>query len=169
MSLNAFSQSRSDTFTFDASRNSHKATITLTVTRFNPKEHEISGLQPCDDLQAVKIDGRTPIGAGICNTPKYEIISMALVFDGHKIRIPKEIYADCYEPPFAWSMSHISDYFSLRIGDDLKSVFVFMSGSDGAGHYDVIWVFRSDGKHSRITNTASDCGMINFDCPTDQP
>jgi hypothetical protein len=164
-----FAQGRIGSFKFEANRNGHTATISFTVREFNPKEHKISGLS-VGDCNASRIDDRIPLGVE-CNLPKYEIQSMDLVFDGHNIRIPKDLYSDCYEPAFAWPMSHvsISHSFAVKIADDLKGVFAFMSGSDGAGHYDVIWVLRSDGKHSRITNNISDCGMINCCCVNSEP
>jgi hypothetical protein len=169
ISIMAFPQDMTGIFKFDASRDGHIATISFTVREFNPKEHKISGLS-LSDRNAFRIDGRVPIGVD-CSIPKYHIQSIDLVFDGRSIRIPKELYSDCYEPAFAWPMSHksISNAFAVKIADDLKGVFAFMSGSDGAGHYDVIWVLRSDGKHSRITNTVSDCGMIDCACASSEP
>ena len=170
ISINAYPQQRTGTFKFDASRNGHTATITFTIREFNPKEHKISSLPVGDNCDQSRIDGHVPLGVE-CNLPKYEIQSIALNYDGRSIRIPKELYADCYEPAFAWPMSHksITNAFAVKIADDLKGVFAFMSGSDGAGHYDVIWVLRSDGKHSRITNTVSDCGMIDCACANSEP
>ena len=52
--------------------------------------------------------------------------------------------------------------FAVRIGDDLKSVFIFMYGGDAAGSYQVLWVLRPDGKHSRFSGACADCGFIDF-------
>jgi hypothetical protein len=52
----------------------------------------------------------------------------------------------------------------VKFGEDARSVFVFMHGSDGAGVYDVIWVLRRDGRHSRFANAGGDCGLFNFYC-----
>ena len=46
--------------------------------------------------------------------------------------------------------------------DDYKSVFIFMDGGDGSGNYQVLWVLRLDGKHSRFSGACSDCGFIDF-------
>jgi len=50
----------------------------------------------------------------------------------------------------------------LKIGDDGKSVMVFMSGSDAAGGYQIFWIFRSDAKHSRFGSGASDADVSGF-------
>jgi len=35
---------------------------------------------------------------------------------------------------------------------------------DFAGVYDVIWVLRKDGRHTRFTDSEGDCSFLNFDC-----
>lgn len=46
------------------------------------------------------------------------------------------------------------------MGDDVRSAFVFMQGADAAGTYEVIWVFRQDGRHSRMTFTTGDISLF---------
>lgn len=58
----------------------------------------------------------------------------------------------------------MNKYLAIKLGDDMKSVFVFLAAGDGAGVYDVIWVLRKDGHHARFTNSGGDCGFLNFDC-----
>lgn len=57
----------------------------------------------------------------------------------------------------------ISKFFAMRIGDDLQSVFIFMAGGDAAGSYEVLWVIRTDGKHSRFSGKGTGKPFFNFD------
>jgi hypothetical protein len=161
VSVDAYTQDRTGTVEFSTSRDGHTATIIFSVGKFNPSTHIIVGMDPCEDYSEVKIDGRYPLGTD-CTFPEYEIQSMRLNYDGVIIEIPKELYSDCYNPPFPPLDDYISNYFKMIIGNELNSVFVFMSGGDAAGHYQVIWVLRPDGKHSRLTQACSDCSFIDM-------
>ena len=103
-----------------------------------------------------QIDGRPPLGTdgGI---PQTEIESVRLYIDGKEVPVPKDLYSDCYEPSFESNAS-----FAAKFADNLEGVFVFMNGSDAAGSYQVLWVFRRDARHSRFSGACSDCGFIDF-------
>jgi hypothetical protein len=58
----------------------------------------------------------------------------------------------------------MKNYLAIRFSDDLKGVFVFLAGGDGAGVYDAIWSLRKDGRHARFTNSGGDCGFLDFKC-----
>jgi len=88
------------------------------------------------------VDGRPAIGTD-GNIPGVEIDSMRFYLDGKEIRIPSRLYADCFEPNFG------NDYVTLKFGRDLQSVIISMSGSDGAGGYQVVWRLRKNGQHRR--------------------
>jgi hypothetical protein len=68
---------------------------------------------------------------------------MRFYLDGKEIRIPSRLYADCFEPNFG------NDYVTLKFGRGFQSVIISMSGSDGAGGYQVIWTLRKNGQHRR--------------------
>ena len=61
----------------------------------------------------------------------------------------------------------MNKYLAIKFGDNMKSVFVFLHAGDGAAVYDVIWVLRSDGKHTKFTNSGGDCSFLNFNCTPD--
>jgi hypothetical protein len=148
------------TFSFETRRDSHVAKIVFRTKSFNRSEHKV--IQGAD--QCVKIDGHEPLGTD-CGMPSVELTSMRLYFDGREIPIPRRLYADSYQPALRKDYSsadYKNHYFALRIGDDLQSVFAFMSGGDGAGSYQVLWVLRKDGKHSRFSGSCGDCGFIDF-------
>jgi hypothetical protein len=166
ISANGFSQDRTGTIVLDTSHEGHTAKVRFTVSAFVPSLHKV---EACSDSGPIIIDGRKPLGVGICDLPEDVIGSMILSFDNVEIDIPKELYSDCYEPQFPGTNRPTSEYLVIRIGDDLKSVFVFMNGGDAAGHYQIIWVLRTDGKHSRFsTGSCADCNFINFDSEFDE-
>ena len=68
--------------------------------------------------------------------------------DGRKIRVPNWLYADCYNP----NLEH--RYVNIRWGRDARTVLVTMLGADGAGAYNVVWIFGKNGKHSRYFKDA---------------
>jgi hypothetical protein len=88
------------------------------------------------------IDGRVAYGAEVI--PQAEIKSIRFYLDGKTIKVPKRLYSDCYDPNLR------DNPLTLRFSDDFQSVFVSMWGSDGAGGYNVIWVLRKNGRHSRF-------------------
>jgi hypothetical protein len=102
------------------------------------------------------LDGKVALGTdgGI---PKIEIERMDLMFDGNTVTVPVILYRDVFEP------SLIEKHFAIRLGDDPASLFVFMNGSDGAGSYQLLWVFRRDGNHSRFSVPCPDCQFIDFE------
>jgi hypothetical protein len=88
------------------------------------------------------VNGKLALGTD-GNIPNIEIDSVKLSFDGKEIIIPKNLYANCFEPNLD------ERDLSLRFSRDFQSLIVTMSGSDGAGGYEVVWRFRKDGRHSR--------------------
>ncbi len=136
---------------FEAKNSGHRARLAIRTRPFRKEAHQVE----CKDGDCL-IDGRIAMGTdgGI---PKIEIESMQLVFDGKAMAIPAKLYRDVFEPNFK------EGTFAIRLGDDLASLFVFLGGSDGAGSYQLLWVFRRDGKHSRFSVPCPDCRFIDFE------
>lgn len=141
-------------FKFDRRKSGRTARVIFNTRTFAPARHRVTrkGKNRCP-----VIDGREPLGTD-CTMPRSEIESIALSFDGVETPVPPALFADCYNPNF-----DEGNNFGVRLGDDLKSLFVLMSGSDGAGSYTVIWVLRSDGRHTRLVDACSDCRFIDFE------
>jgi hypothetical protein len=55
-------------------------------------------------------------------------------------------------------------YLAIKFSDDMKAAFIFLQAGDGAGAYDVVWVVKKDGRHTRFSNSGGDCSFLNFDC-----
>jgi hypothetical protein len=146
-------------FRFDARKGAHSATLILKTKAFDPSRHR-TRLKMFGELGLTTVDGRVALGAE-SGTPGVEIESFRLIFDGKELRVPRRLYSDCFNP------STDPSSLVLKFGQDTRSVFVFMTGSDGAGVYDVVWVLRKDGRHSRWANAGGDCSLFNFYCGLD--
>jgi hypothetical protein len=145
------------TFRFEDKREGHTSRLVFGTGAFEPSRHRITFGKPSDPMY-LKVDGRGAFGVD-GNTPRTEIKSVEFYFDGRRVAVPRGLYSDCFNPNFG------ADYFAVKNGDDSASVLVFMAGGDAAGSYQVIWVLRKDGRHSRFTNPCSDCdyrGLMTF-------
>jgi hypothetical protein len=136
---------------FETEKNGHTARLAIRTRPFRKEAHkiEVKG-------GGFLVDGQVAVGTdgGI---PKIEIESMRLAFDGRTVTIADALFHDIFEPRFK------EGSFAVRFGDDLASLFVFMAGGDGAGSYQVLWVFRLDGRHSRFSQPCSDCRFLDFE------
>jgi hypothetical protein len=131
-------------FKFEKRQGSHKALVIFHTRAFEPSKHRVTKARNYQTL----IDGRWAHGTD-GNVPKIEIALVKLSLDGKDVSIPGRIYADCFEPDL-----NASDLV-LRFGRNFRSVIITMSGSDGAGSYEVIWRLRKNGNHSRSFSQGS--------------
>jgi hypothetical protein len=129
---------RLGTFQFEKKEGSHTARVVFRTRLFARARHRSTRVVRGQTM----VDGRPAIGTD-GNIPGLEIDSMRFYFDGKEIRIPRRLYADCFDPNFG------NDYVTLEFGRDLRGVTVTMTGSDGAGGYQAIWRLRKDGRHGR--------------------
>lgn len=135
----SLNQSRTvGTFKFSKKQAGHSVVLTIRTKRFRSSEHRISR----DAQYQIRVDGRLAWGTD-GNVPDIEIGSMTLVFDGKELTIPRKLFKDCYEPNLD------GRFLKMRFGPQFKSVVVSMSGSDGAGGYEVLWTARTNGVYSR--------------------
>lgn len=151
--------SGAESFRFEARRGRHRATLVMRTKKFDPSRHSVK-LKKVGELLVTTVDGRVALGTD-GGTPFVEIESLRIFFDGREVRVPRRLYSDCFNPGTG------DRHVAVKYGEDTRSVFVFMNGSDGAGVYDVVWVLRSDGRHSRWANAGGDCSLFNFPCGLD--
>lgn len=116
----------------------HKIIFTIVRDKFDTANHDISRL-----MENI-IDGRLCHGTD-GDVPQTEIKYISLNIDGKEIQIDPALYRDFYNPNLGYNDG--SKYVDVFWGDDYQSVFMLMNGSDGAGSYSVVWVFRKNGKH----------------------
>ena len=139
ISAGVFAQStETRTYKFEKKEGSHTARVVFRTKVFARAGHRSTKVVRGQTM----VDGRPAIGTD-GNIPGVEIDSMRFYLDGKEIRIPPRLYADCFEPNFG------NDYVTLKFGRDLQSVIISMSGSDGAGGYQVVWRLRKNGQHRR--------------------
>jgi hypothetical protein len=72
-----------------------------------------------------------------------ELISLSVTVDGRKWSIPKRAYGDLLNPNLD------KQHDTATLSRDGKSLAVKMENSDGAGSYNVRWIFRRNGTYSR--------------------
>lgn len=139
MSAGVCAQSkRIGTFQFEKKEGTHMARVVFRTRVFARARHRSAGVVRGQTM----IDGRPAIGTD-GNMPSVEIYSMRFYLDGREIKIPASLYADCFDPNFG------ADYVTLKYERDFQSVAISMSGSDGAGGYQVNWRLRKNGQHRR--------------------
>jgi len=134
---------RISAYQFQKSKGKHTTRIVIRNEPFNSSRHKVG----YDERTGRNlVDGRVAYGAE--SVPQTQVDSIEFYFDGTKIKVPRWLYADCYNPNLE------NEYVNVRFSRDLQSVLVTMWGADGAGAYGVVWVLRKDGKHSRYFKAA---------------
>src|SRR5215813_821607 len=130
--------------TFQARRyiGGHVARVVLRTKNFDAAKNKVG----YDEKIGNTVNGRKAYGAE--SVPKAEIVFLKVFFDGEEIKLPRSLYSDCYDPNFG------KEYVKLSFSRDYGRLFVSMSGSDGAGGYEVVWVIRRDGRATRFFKPA---------------
>lgn len=113
--------------------------VDTTYSEYNG--NKIAYYQIKDDL----IDGTEAYGID-GNLPRFEIDNFSIRIENRVISIPKNAYSDLYEPHFCSKYNTVQVYES----SNGKYIYVYMSASDGAGSYDVKWIFSKGRYISRI-------------------
>ena len=132
----------------------HQVRIVIRTRSFRATQHRIKMVSNQEVLQTW-IDGKLALGTD-ATLPRKEISSFRLIYDGKNVPVPTALFVDCFDPNLD------KDYFWVKFADDGQSVMAFMAGSDGAGGYQVFWILRSDGRHSRFSNAVSDADYVDF-------
>jgi len=120
----------------------HVAKVVFRTRSFDSAKNKVG----YDDKIGNTVNGRKAYGAE--GVPKAEIVSLKVFFNGEEVQVPRQLYSDCYDPNFG------NEYIKLSFSRDFSKLFVSMSGSDGAGGYEVVWVIRRNGRASRFFKPA---------------
>ena len=89
----------------------------------------------------VAIDGR-PVWGTDGNYPKTQVIGVDVRVEGKQIPISRAFYNDIYE---------CSNSFNVYKNGD--TYFVYQWNSDGAGGYQIVWVFTKEGLKQRLVGS----------------
>ena len=133
---------RIGTFQYQKQTSGHVAKVVFRTRSFDSAKNKVG----YDDKIGNTVNGRRAYGAE--SIPKAEIASLKVFFDGREVQVPRHLYSDCYDPNFG------NEYIKLSFSRDFSKLFVSMSGSDGAGGYEVVWVIRRNGRASRFFKPA---------------
>ena len=87
------------------------------------------------------IDGR-PVWGTDGDLPRTQVDNIKVVVDGQEIEIHEVFYSDIYECDNEISIYKNSDTY-----------FIYQLNSDGAGAYEIVWVFDKSGLKQRLVGT----------------
>jgi hypothetical protein len=133
---------RIGTFQYRRETSGHVARLIFRTRSFDSAKNKVG----YDDKIGNTVNGRKAYGAE--SVPKAEITSFIVFFDGERVQVPRQLYSDCYDPNFG------NEYIKLSFSRDFSKLSVSMSGSDGAGGYEVVWVIRRNGRAFRFFKPA---------------
>lgn len=106
------------------------------------------------DWYVYQIDGKPFLGTdGLI--PTEEIKHIKVKYNGNIVSIPKDAYSDLYEPNIcSRNLEELDTYCYIHpyLTKDGEHLFLLMEGSNGAGVYEVIWVFRNGEFITRAIN-----------------
>jgi hypothetical protein len=113
-------------------------TLNIGVRPFSAKNHKIhrskAGCTNCTSSYVDKIDGTKPWGVD-GGLPTTEIYNIAFKVNNSEFVIPAKSYNDLYQP----SLENAKIYV-----DKSGNYYLYIpNNSDGAGGYDVVWVFNN--------------------------
>ena len=106
-------------------------TVELRMAPFQAKQHV---LEKDKRGWIQKIDGKRPVGTD-GEMPDQKLISLHMIIRGNLVDIPAAAWNDVYEPDP--ETCHV--FFDTRTG----FIYVNILGSDGAGAYEIFWIFKN--------------------------
>jgi len=151
--IKPFRSPHEKTHTYRTERNGNRATIEIVENAFSCSGHEVKS----DEKGYSLIDGRSPRGTD-GTMPITEIKKMIIEWNGKTFEVDRKIYEGCFNPFFD------ENNFYFAFSEDSSTLLAFLSASDGAGVYGVMWIFRDDGKNSRLFAGYGDCTMFDTWC-----
>ena len=121
LSTGVFAQAKKvGTFQFEKKQGAHRALVIFHTKALAGAGRRVTGLERGQTM----VDGRTAIGTD-GNIPGVEIVSIRFYLDGKEVKVPRRLYADCFDPNFG------KGDVTLKFGPAFRSVIVSMLGSDG--------------------------------------
>jgi hypothetical protein len=125
------------TRTINCERDSCKFVLTIILESFDLVK-SYNDFNIVDGIRVYGIDGPPPYDYDSYMITR--IKTMSLEINHQSILIDKSMYSCFLDPNIG------EQYFAAYFSEDNRSVFVLLSGSGGAGAYNVIWCFSADGK-----------------------
>ena len=104
--------------------------------------------QETEKKYLTRIDGK-PFYGDYGSMPKTTIDKITVLFGADTIGIPKEAYADLYNPIFSYNENGVEKYINnVFLSADGRTVYIYMLKREFGGSYEVTWVIQ-EGKYLR--------------------
>lgn len=123
--------------------------VRLATRAFDERKHSLT-------TSPLAIDGLHPLGTDISDLPRNELAELELSWNGKPIPIPKALYTDCFNAYLSVgngrTLSSGEPYLMGLLGEDGSSVLVdmFVRETSVICGYEVLWILRRNGDHSRF-------------------
>jgi len=89
-----------------------------------------------------RIDGKIFYG-DYGKVPVTQIDNITVLFGEDTIAIPKEAYADLYNPIFSYSENGVQKYINnVYLSADGRKVYIYMLKRESGGSYEVTWIIQ---------------------------
>ncbi len=119
-------------------------TIDIQRASFDINQHKIKKSAEGERIES--IDGMKPYGID-GEIPTWEVSTLSLNIHGKTIPIPVSAYKDIYEP-------HLKNFYATY--DKKGNIYLLLSGSDGAGGYNMVWIIKKGKYLKRYIDTSFD-------------
>ncbi len=124
-------------------------TVTIQSARFDSTKHQINYTP---HHYVCTIDGRPILGTD-GEVPREGIQALSVAIDGTSVQLPDSAWKDLFNPNL-YAMparSHAVRWYDHVVrSSDRDHVLVHMTNSDGAGGYDVVWIFVKGAYFRRV-------------------
>jgi len=121
--------------------NGHGVDVRIESAPFDSATHTLTYAESGHSVLC-EIDGK-PFRGTDGGMPEEAIRRVTITVDSIRVQLPREAYNDLYQPSFCWMSPSDGMNWCCHVARsmDRKRVYVHMGNSDGAGSYEVIWIF----------------------------
>ena len=124
---------------------SNSSSVTINAEPFVPAKHKLFYY---DKKYLLRIDNKAFFG-DYGKVPKTAIANVTVVIGGDTIAIPREAYADLFNPVFTYNEAGVNkSHNSVYLSADGKKIYIYMLKPETGGSYEVTWVIQ-DKKYVR--------------------
>jgi hypothetical protein len=124
--------------------------VKIKAGTFDPSKHKLGFYTNQDNNKKylTRIDSR-PFYGDYGKVPVTTIDNITVLFGTDTVAIPKEAYADLYNPIFSYNENGVEKYINnVFLSADGRTVYIYMLKREFGGSYEVTWVIQ-DGKYLR--------------------
>ncbi len=117
--------------------------VEINAEPFYPMLHKLEYLPNSKNQILKKIDGQ-PFWGTDGTIPERKVLDVIVTLRDKTIRVPQNATNGIYNPNFGCNKTYC--YNSIYYTKDQRRIYIAMQNSDGAGYYQVVWVFE-EGKY----------------------